>query len=136
MCCPPGQAPGSSTAALAQNDRSPPTASAKFQDLITENYILMVSKWVLKPSCSCQLHETVSEGRKGHLLCGFQQVKYGWCVFMGGCVKAHTYTYLEKNGVQGMIARLMSFKSVKVSCHHQHWYYLLTQTAIILQLCP
>ncbi|KAJ4948851.1 hypothetical protein JOQ06_020374, partial [Pogonophryne albipinna] len=39
---PPGQAPGSSeTGALAQNDRFPPTAPAKFQDLITENYILL-----------------------------------------------------------------------------------------------
>lgn len=51
LSCPPGRALGSSRArALAPNNTPPPTpaALAKFQDLIAENCILMVSKCALK----------------------------------------------------------------------------------------
>ena len=55
------------------------------------------------------------------------------CVYVGGCVYVHL---AERTGVQGMISRLLSSKLFKVSCHHQHRYYLLTQAANVLQLCP
>lgn len=102
----------------------------------------MVSKCSLKKCCSCQLHETVKESRKGHSLCGFQQIKYGTycvCVFVWecACVCRCIHVLLTgKTGVQGMMARLLSSKLSKVSCHHQHRYYALTQTANVLQLCP
>lgn len=55
------------------------------------------------------------------------------CVHVCVCVHVHL---VGGTGVQGMIARLLSSKLFKVSCHHQRRNYLLTQTANVLQLCP
>lgn len=57
------------------------------------------------------------------------------CVYGWTCKCTHM-PLAGRTGVQGMIARLLSSKLLKVSCHHQHRYYLLTQTANVLQLCP